>query len=122
MDNKPHQNGSMIDEMPHMASCQNEDKEAQSQCSDKTMLMAIYKNIKYPAFAREVGIEGSAIIRFYIDKDGSMKDITVMRGLCDEIKAECERIMPFIPQWNPGLQKGEAVKVYFNLPIRFRLE
>ena len=105
-----------------MASCKNENEEAQKECSDKTMLMAIYKNIRYPAFAREVGLQGSTIIRFYVDKDGEMRDIRVLRGICDEIKAECERVMQFIPKWNPGTQKGKPVKVYFNLPIRFRLE
>lgn len=92
------------------------------QCSDKEMLMQIYRNIRYPALAREKGIEGTAIIRFIIDKEGGINDITVLHGLCDPIKEECERVVQTLKKWNPGQQNGVPVRVQFMLPIKFRLE
>ncbi len=107
---------------PYMKGCENSDKEEQKSCSDLKMLTSIYKNIRYPALAREEGIEGTALIRFVVKKDGSMEDVEVMRGLCDEIKAECLRVMDLMPAWSPGMQGGEAVNVLFTLPIKFKLE
>ncbi|MEL6926073.1 MAG: TonB family protein, partial [Bacteroidota bacterium] len=108
--------------MPYLASCINTDRAEQKACSDKTMLMHIYKNIKYPSRARENGIQGSAIINFNIEKDGRIGDIIVYRGLCREIEAEAIRMIKSLPKWNPGMQNGKPVRVNFSLPIRFRLE
>ncbi len=107
---------------PYMSGCQNADPDEQKSCSDLKMLTAVYKNIKYPALARERGIQGTAIINFVVKKDGSMEEVEVLRGLCDEIKAECLRVMALMPPWEPGMQSGEPVNVLFMLPIKFKLE
>lgn len=111
-----------IEELPYMKTCKNEDKDLQKDCSMKTLLTSIYKNIKYPPFAREMGIEGSALLRFMVNKNGEMKDIRVMRGICKEIEEECLKVVKLIPEWNPGTVDAKAVDVYYNLPVKFRLE
>lgn len=91
-------------------------------CADKALLMQIYNNIRYPSFARENGIEGTALISFVVEKDGSIAEVKALNGVCDEIKAVCLEIVNGFPDFNPGYQNGEPVRVQFNLPVRFRLE
>ncbi len=86
-------------------------------------MTSVYPNIKYPPFARNNEIEGKAIIRFVVTKEGKLGEIEVLRGVSDDIKAECLRIVNnYMLEWKAGTQDGEPVNVYFNLPIRFRLE
>lgn len=80
------------------------------------------KNLKYPAQARRMGIEGRVFVHFVIDEDGSLSDIKVVRGIgagCDE---EVIRIVNKSPKWNPGKQRGRPVKVRMMLPITFKLQ
>ena len=79
-------------------------------------------NLKYPAQARRMGIEGKVFVHFIIDKDGSLSDIKVVRGIgagCDE---EVVRIVQKSPKWNPGKQRGRPVRVRMMLPITFKLQ
>lgn len=81
----------------------------------------LYKNIKYPDQARRLGVEGKVFVEFVVDKDGSLTDIKVMKGIgagCDE---EAVRVLKNAPKWNPGKQRGRPVKVKMVLPIQFRL-
>ena len=98
------------------------EEEERKQCSQKLMLDHVYKNIKYPYTARAFQVEGTALIQFLIDKDGSFEEIKVIRGLCESIEKECLRVVNTFPKWIPGKKDGEPVKVYFLLPIKFRLE
>lgn len=80
------------------------------------------KNLKYPAQARRMGIEGKVFVHFIVDKDGSLSDIKVVKGIgagCDE---EVERIIHKSPKWNPGKQRGNPVRVRMMMPITFRLD
>ena len=113
----------IVEEMPRFPGCKNTgDDEEYAKCSQKEMLMNIYGNIKYPADARENGLEGTAIIRFVVNKDGSIVNAVALRGLCRSIENECLRIVNDMPTWEPGKQDGEPVKVQFNLPIKFKLQ
>lgn len=89
---------------------------------DKELMEYLAKNIKYPAIARENGIQGTVVVQFVVDKDGSITQPQVVRGIgggCDE---EALRVVRGMPKWQPGKQQGREVKVKFTLPIRFRLE
>jgi TonB family protein len=112
----------LAEEMPFMAGCEHPDKDAQKACSERVMLQSLYQGLRYPGVARENGLEGTAIIRFVVEKDGSITDIEVMRGLCREIAAECDSAVRRMPPWRPGKQNGEPVRVQFNLPVKFKLE
>jgi protein TonB len=79
------------------------------------------QNIKYPEEAKELGIQGKVFVTFVVEKDGSIADVKVLRGIgggCDE---EAVRVVRSMPKWNPGKQRGEAVRVQFNLPVKFTL-
>lgn len=86
------------------------------------MMEYISKNIKYPAMARESGIQGRVFVQFVVEPDGSVSKVQVLRGIgggCDE---EAIRVVESMPKWTPGKQRGKAVRVMFNLPVRFTLQ
>ncbi|MCK5104802.1 MAG: energy transducer TonB [Cyclobacteriaceae bacterium] len=80
------------------------------------------KNLKYPAQARRMGIEGKVFVHFVVDKDGSLSDIKVVRGIGAGCDAEVLRIIHKSPKWNPGKQRGRPVRVRMMLPITFKLQ
>jgi protein TonB len=78
-------------------------------------------NVRYPAIAREVGIQGTVHVTFVVERDGSLSDVRILRGIgggCDE---EAIRVVKLMPKWAPGKQRGKAVRVQFNMPIQFTL-
>jgi periplasmic protein TonB len=86
--------------------------------------MGAYMNshLNYPEAAGLAGIYGRVVIQFVVNEDGSVSDAKVVQGIgggCDE---EALRVVNGMPKWKPGKQNGIAVKVYFTLPISFRLE
>ena len=80
------------------------------------------KNLKYPPMAKDAGIQGIVYVTFVVLEDGDVTDVKVLRGIgggCDE---EAIRVVKQMPKWKPGKQRGKAVRVQFNLPIRFTLQ
>jgi len=116
----------VVEEMPRFPGCEDKPKAERKACADQKMLQFIYKNIKYPAIARENGVEGSVVIRFYIDKDGSVKEPQILKDIGAGTGSEAMRVVNMMngmsEKWTPGKQRGKPVKVYFNLPVKFRLE
>ncbi len=79
-------------------------------------------NIKYPEVAKNNNIQGRVFVNFVIEKDGSVSHLKILRGIgggCDE---EAIRVVKMMPRWTPGEQRGEKVRVSYNLPIKFSLE
>jgi protein TonB len=79
------------------------------------------KNIRYPAIARENNVQGRVIVQFVVEKDGSLTDIKVVRGIgsgCDE---EAVRALKASPRWKPGIQNGRPVRVQYSVPVSFAL-
>ena len=85
-------------------------------------LKFLAKNIKYPVAAQEAKIEGRVIVQFVIERDGSVSDAKVMRGVNSELDAEAIRVVSMMPKWIPGKQRGKAVAVKYTMPIMFRLQ
>ncbi|WP_194774370.1 energy transducer TonB [Pararhodonellum marinum] len=82
----------------------------------------LQKNLKYPNQAKKAGIEGTVYVVFVINKDGSIQDIEILRGIgggCDE---ETLRVINAAPNWTPGRQRGQTVRVRMRLPVRFKLQ
>lgn len=87
---------------------------------------ALYKylanNIKYPAEAHEKGIEGRVYVTFVVEKDGSLTEIKIARGIGNGCDKEAMRVVTEMPKWTPGKQRGKIVRVKYILPIRFILK
>jgi protein TonB len=79
------------------------------------------KAIRYPAVARENNVQGRVILTFVVERDGSLTDIKVVRGIgsgCDE---EAVRALKSSPKWTPGIQNGRPVRVQYSVPVAFSL-
>lgn len=81
----------------------------------------IAKNVKYPMLAQENGIQGKVFVKFVIEKDGSITDVQVSRGVDALLDKEAIRVIKAMPKWKPGKQRGKAVRVSYTLPINFQL-
>lgn len=79
------------------------------------------KNVKYPRQAAEDGIQGKVVIKFVVNGKGEIEQAKVMRGIGAGCDKEALRVVNGMPKWNPGKQNGHAVKVYYTLPVDFRL-
>lgn len=86
------------------------------------MYKFINKHIDYPRMAKESGISGRVFVTFVVERDGSVTDVKILRGIgggCDE---EAMRVIKMMPKWNPGEQRGKPVRVQYRMPIKFTLQ
>lgn len=85
------------------------------------MMQFLAKNIRYPAYGIENGIEGKVLIQFVVDENGNILNPKVIRGMGGEFDTNAIEAVRKMPKWNPGKQRGTAVKVRFTLPITYNL-
>ena len=78
--------------------------------------------IKYPVIAQENGIQGRVSCSFVINKDGSIVDAVVLRGVDPSLDKEALRVINAMPKWKPGEQRGKPVRVKYTVPVTFRLQ
>ncbi len=79
-------------------------------------------NIKYPASAQRANVAGRVFVKFVVEKDGSIGNVEVLKGIgfgCDE---EAIRVIKSMPKWNPGRQNGKNVRVFYNMPVVYKLD
>lgn len=88
----------------------------------KAMMEFLLKNVRYPETALDNTIEGTAVIQFVIEKDGSVSDVRVVRDPGGGLGKEAERVVKAMPRWKPGKQSNKAVRVKMSAPVRFKLE
>lgn len=88
---------------------------------DQALMKFILGNLKYPESAKNAGIQGRTIIRFVVDENGEVKNPEVLRGLDKACDDEAIRVIKLMPKWQPGMQSGKNVPVYFTMPIVYRL-
>jgi len=87
----------------------------------KELIKYVSSNIKYPAAARQANIQGKVQVAFVVEKDGSVSDVKVIKGIgggCDE---EAVRLIRNSPKWRPGVAKGAIVRTNYLLPITFQV-
>ena len=108
---KPDKNGvyQMVEEMPKYSG------------GEQAMMKYVADNIKYPEEAKDQNIAGRVFVSFIVEKDGSIGEVKVVRGIgggCDE---EAVRVISAMPKWTPGKVKGEPVRVSYMMPLNFKL-
>ena len=84
------------------------------------MMKYIQENIKYPQSAKDNKIEGRVFVSFVVEKDGSITNAAVMRGIDKECDAEALRVVASMPKWTPGQQDGKNVRTQFTIPIYYK--
>lgn len=87
----------------------------------EALMKFISENVKYPKEAEEKGLQGRVVVRYIIEKDGSISEVEIAKSVNEYLDAEAIRVVNAMPKWIPGKQKGENVRVKFTLPITFRL-
>ena len=80
------------------------------------------KNIKYPADAEKKKVEGKVFVTFVVDSDGMITDVSLLKKVFPSLDAEAIRVISAMPNWIPGRQKGQAVRVKYTVPMMFRLK
>lgn len=82
----------------------------------------VQPNVSYPGAAVDGGIEGTVIIQFIVERDGSVSNIKVFKSANRYLDEEAIRVVSRSPKWSPGMNRGKAVRTYIQVPVNFRLE
>lgn len=88
----------------------------------EAMWKYMMQSIKYPAAARTLEQQGRVIIRFVVEKDGSVTNLEVLKSVSPLLDAEAVRMVKSMPKWTPGKQKGQPVRTHFVLPVTYKLK
>lgn len=89
---------------------------------DKALTKYLVDNITYPENARKNGVQGTVYVTFIVEKDGKISNTKILKSVDKELDKEALRVVSAMPKWNPGMEKGKAVKVQYNLPISYKLD
>ena len=87
-----------------------------------SLMQYLGKSIKYPTIAQETGTQGRVIVQFVVNKDGSIVDVKVVRGVDPYLDKEAIRVISTMPKWKPGEQRGKPVRCEFTVPVMFKLQ
>lgn len=79
-------------------------------------------NIKYPTIPQETGTQGRVTVQFVVNKDGSIVDVKVAKGIDPYLDKEAVRVISTMPKWKPGKQRGVPVRCKFTVPVTFKLQ
>ncbi|MCT4589770.1 MAG: energy transducer TonB [Carboxylicivirga sp.] len=88
----------------------------------RALLKYIAQNVKYPVICQENGIQGMVSVSFVINEKGEVTNVKAFRGTDANLEQEAVRVVKSLPNWKPGKQRGKAVKVSYNVPVRFKLQ
>lgn len=89
---------------------------------DAALMGYLRDNIKYPTVAAENGVQGRVVVGFVVERDGSITDVNILRGVDPSLDREAMRVVKSMPKWTPGKQNGSAVRVKYQVPVSFRLQ
>jgi len=88
----------------------------------QAMYKYLQENIKYPELAKKAGTQGTVSVDFIVEKNGEISSVKIKEGIGDGCDEEAMRVIQNMPNWTPGQQRGEAVRVAYSLPIKFNLQ
>ena len=100
-------------------------KNEKQECAKEAMLSFIYGNLQYPPLAKENSVEGTVVVTFVVELDGSLSGVRVLRDIgagCGQEAIRLVELMSAKGQWIPGKQLERPARVQYNLPIKFRLD
>ncbi len=113
----------LVEEPPRFPGCEDiTDASERAKCAEQKLFEFIFQHVKYPSEAREKGIEGTAFVKFIVEKDGTITGAEIARNVEGGCGEEVRRIVGLMPKWIPGKQRGRTVRVQFNLPVKFKLD
>ena len=114
----------IVEDMPVFPGCEDAGSRSEmDQCTNVEIQKFIAKNTKYPAMARDAGVSGRVFVRYMIDENGKVRDVTIVRGVPGgkALEQEAVRVINELPKMKPGKQRGKAVRVQYTVPVNFKL-
>jgi len=113
----------VVDELPTFPGCEHHsDRNFIKKCATEKMVEYLYTNLKYPAIARENGVEGTVVVQFIVEKDGSISNAKVTRDIGAACGDEALRLVNNMPNWNPALRRNNPVRSEYNVPVKFKID
>lgn len=97
------------------------EKHASFPGGDVALFSFLHRNLRYPEQAQIDSIQGRVIVRFVVNEEGSIEQVSIAKSVSEELDQEAVRVIKLMPKWEPGLNNGTPVSTYFTLPITFRL-
>ncbi len=110
----PHQDGEEI--------LQFAEKQPEFPGGMQALMKYLSSEIKYPEIAQEEGAQGKVFLSFVVERDGTIADVRVIRGVHQELDREAVRAVRSMPKWSPGEQGGKQVRTRYTLPVAFQLQ
>lgn len=95
---------------------------AEFKGGQSALMKFLSNNIRYPEAAQQNGISGRVIVKFVVEKDGSISGAQIVKGVDKDLDREALRVVNKMPKWQPGKNNGQPVRSYFNLPVTFKLQ
>lgn len=89
---------------------------------EAALMKFLSNKVRYPEAAQQNDIQGRVMVNFVIEKDGSVSQVKILKGVDKDLDREAMRVVKSMPKWQPGKNNGVAVRSYFNLPVTFRLQ
>ena len=98
------------------------EQQAEFPGGQAALMKWLSQNIRYPEAAQQNDIQGRVVVKFVVEKDGSIGHAEIARGVDKDLDREALRVVNKMPKWQPGKNNGVAVRSYFNLPVTFKLQ
>ncbi len=111
-----------VEEMPRFGDCEESGRGKLDDCSTQRLLAFLAEEIEYPTIARESNIEGRVIAEFVVEKDGTVRQVKILRDIGGGCGQETVRVLKKMPKWTPGRQQGKPVRVRYVVPVRYLLD
>ena len=89
---------------------------------DKALMNYLSSHINYPPMAAENNVQGKVILQFVVEKDGRVGEVKVARSVDKDLDKEAIRVVKSLPKFTPGRQNGQPVRVWYTLPVTFKLQ
>ena len=86
------------------------------------LMQYLSQNIRYPEAAKKASTQGRVTVQFVVEKDGSISNVSILRGVEPDLDKEAVRVISEMPKWKPAMQRGETVRVRYTVPVMFRLD
>ncbi len=116
-------NFAVVENKPVYPGCENlATEEEKFNCFNASIMKHISKNFKFPEMARQMGIQGKVYVNFVIEKDGSISNVTIARGVDKLLDDEAIRTVKTLPKFQPAKQRGKSVRMQYTVPINAKLQ
>ena len=89
---------------------------------DQALMKYLSSHINYPPMAAENNVQGKVVVQFVVEKDGKVGEVKVIRSVDKDLDREAVRVCKTLPKFTPGRQNGQAVRVWYTLPVQFKLQ